>query len=171
MWFFHIIWTLFNICIAYGLFAVFLPLKLLSLNWQLFSVNIGAARYGGLIFIIIGTVINLKCYWDLIFTGKGTPDPLMPTEKLVARGFYQFVRNPVYVGLFLILIGEALLFMSTVLLVYSLLWLLVLNLIVVFIEEPSLRRRFGESYDEYLGSVPRWTPRLTPYRENDSMSQ
>jgi hypothetical protein len=121
VWFFHIIWTLFGICIAYGLFAVFLPLKLLSLNLQLFSVNIGSTRYGGLIFIIIGTVINLKCYWDLIFTGKGTPDPLMPTEKLVARGLYQFV---------------------------------------VFIEEPSLRRGFGESYDEYLGSVPRWIPRL-----------
>ena len=80
------------------------------------------------------------------------------------------MRNPVYVGLFLILFGEALLFKSTVLLVYSLLWLLVLNLIVVFIEEPSLRRRFGESYDEYLKSVPRWIPRLTSYREDNSES-
>ena len=162
----NIIWTLFNIVIGYGFLAVFLPRRLLPLNLQLFSVNIGAARYCGLIFMITGLVINLKCYWDLIFIGKGTMDPLMPTEKIVARGFYQFMRNPVYVGLFLILFGEAVLFMSAVLLVYSLLCLLVLNLIVVFIEEPSLKRRFGDSYDEYLKSVPRWIPRLTAFRED-----
>ncbi len=166
----NIIWTLFVICIAYGLFAVLIPLRLLSLDFQLVAVDIGSVRYCGLIFMITGSVINLKCYWDLIFTGKGTMDPLMPTEKLVARGFYQFIRNPVYVGLFLILFGEAILFRSTVLLGYSLLWLLALNLIVVFIEEPSLRRKFGESYDEYLKSVPRWIPRLTSHRENHSES-
>jgi protein-S-isoprenylcysteine O-methyltransferase Ste14 len=163
----NIIWTLLEIVIAYGLFAVFIPRELLSLNLQLFPVDIGAVRYCGLIFMIIGTVMNLKCYWDLIFSGKGTPDPLMPTEKLVSRGFYQFMRNPVYVGLFLILIGEAILFKSAVLLVYSLLWLSVLHLIVVFIEEPSLKRKFGESYDEYLKSVSRWIPRLKAFREDN----
>ena len=151
----NIIWTLFALCIAYGLFAVFIPRKLLSLNSQLFAVDIGSLKYCGLIIMIIGAVINLKCYWDLIFSGKGTPDTLMPTEKLVVRGFYRFMRNPIYVGLCLILFGEAILFLSAVLLVYSLLWLLALNLIVVFIEEPSLKRRFEESYDEYLKSVPR----------------
>jgi len=165
----NITWALFSIVIGYGFLAVFLPRKLLSLNLQLFSVNIGPARYCGLIFMITGSVINLKCYWDLIFIGKGTMDPLMPTEKLVARGFYQFIRNPVYAGLFLILFGEAMLFMSTVLLGYSLLWLLVLNLIVVFIEEPSLKRRFGKSYDEYHKFVPRWIPRLKSYREDDQV--
>ena len=159
----NIIRTLLEIFIAYGLFAVFIPRELLSLNLQLFPVNIGSVRYCGLISMIIGTVINLKFYWDLIFSGKGTPDPLIPTGKLVSRGLYQFMRNPVYVGLFLILFGEAVLFMSAVLLVYSLLWLLVLNLIVVFIEEPSLRRRFGDSYDDYLVSVPRWIPRLKAF--------
>ncbi len=164
----NIIWTLAVLPIAYGLFAVFIPRKLLSLNLQLFAVDIGSIRYGGLIIIIIGAVINLKCYWDLIFSGKGTPDPLIPTVKLVVRGLYQFMRNPIYVGLYLILFGEAILFMSCVLLVYSLLWLLVLNLIVVFIEEPSLKQRFGESYYKYLKSVPRWIPRLTSYRKDNS---
>ena len=166
----NIIWTILEIAIAYGLFAVFIPRELLSLNLQLFPVNIGSVRYCGLISMTIGAVINLKCYLDLIFSGKGTPDPLMPTEKLVSRGLYQFMRNPVDVGLFLILFGEAVLFMSAVLLVYSLLWLLVLNLIVVFIEEPNLKRRFGELYDEYLKSVPRWIPRLTSNQEDNSES-
>ena len=94
----------------------------------------------------------------------------MPTIKLVVRGLYQFMRNPIYVGLYLILFGEAILFMSAVLSVYSLLWLLALNLIVVFIEEPSLRRRFGDSYDEYIESVPRWIPRLTFNRRDNSKS-
>jgi uncharacterized protein YjeT (DUF2065 family) len=82
----NIIWTLAALCIGYGLFAVFIPRELLSLNLQLFAVDIGSLRYCGLIIMIIGAVINLKCYWDLIFSGKGTPDPLMPTEKLVVRG-------------------------------------------------------------------------------------
>lgn len=164
----NIIWTLIAICFAYWFIAVFIPRELLSLNWQLFSVNIGAARYCGLIFIFIGAVINLKCYWDLIFTGKGTPDPLIPTKELVAKGFYQFVRNPVYVGLFLILSGEAILFKSAVLMGYAMLWLLILNLIVLFIEERSLKRRFGESYEQYCKAVPRWIPRLTPYRADES---
>jgi protein-S-isoprenylcysteine O-methyltransferase Ste14 len=163
----NIIWTLIEIVIAYGLIAVIIPRELLSLNLQLFPVNFGSFRYCGLIFMLTGSIINLKCYWDLIFTGKGTMDPLMPTEKLVARGFYQFIRNPVYVGLFLILFGEAIFFRSTVLLGYSLLWLLALNLIVVFIEEPSLKRKFGKSYDEYLKSVPRWIPRFTAFRRNN----
>ena len=161
----NIIWTLLEIVIAYGLFSVFIPRELLSLNLELFPVNIGAVRYCGLISIIIGTVMNLRCYGELIFSGKGTPDPLLPTEKLVSRGLYQFIRNPVYVGLFLILFGEAVLFMSAVLLVYSLLWLLVLNLIVVFIEEPSLKRKFGDAYNDYRQSVPRWIPRLKAFRE------
>ncbi|MBU0465788.1 MAG: isoprenylcysteine carboxylmethyltransferase family protein [Proteobacteria bacterium] len=163
----NIIWTLLEIVIAYGLFAVFIPRELLSLNLQLFPMDIGPVRYGGLICMIIGTAINLKCYWDLIFSGKGTLGALIPTVQLVSRGLYQFMRNPVYVGFFLILFGEAVLFMSAVLLVYSLLWLLVLNLIVVFIEEPSLRRRFGDSYDDYVESVPRWIPRFKTYREDN----
>lgn len=166
----NIIWTLAVLPIAYGLIAFFIPRELLSLNLQLFAVDIGSIRYCGLILIITGAVINLKCYWDLISSGKGTPDPLIPTVELVVRGLYQFMRNPIYVGLFLILCGEAILFMSAVLLVYALMWLLALTLIVVFIEEPSLKRRFGGSYDEYLKSVPRWIPRLTSYLEDNSES-
>ena len=112
----NVIWTLAVLPIAYGLFAVFIPRELLSLNLQLFAVDIGSIRYCGLILIITGAVINLKSYWDLIFSGKGTPDPLIPTVKLVVRGLYQIMRNPIYVGLFLILSGEAILFMSAVLL-------------------------------------------------------
>lgn len=154
--------------LAYGIFVVFLPSKLLALNMHLFSLNIGPIRYVGLIFIIVGAVINLKCYWDLIFSGRGTPDPLIPTSVLVAKGLYQFVRNPVYVGFFLILFGESILFVSSLLLFYSFLWFLLLSLIVRFIEEPSLRQRFGKSYDEYLVSVPRWIPNLSALKRDKS---
>lgn len=165
----NIIWTLIALSFAYGIFVVFLPSKLLTLNMHIFSLDIGSIRYCGLIFIIAGAVINLKCYWDLIFSGRGTPDPLIPTSVLVAKGLYQFVRNPVYVGFFLILFGESILFVSSLLLFYSFLWFLLLSLIVKFIEEPSLRQRFGKSYDEYLVSVPRWIPDLSAKRDKSKI--
>ncbi len=165
----NILWTLTVLPIGYGHIAVIISRELLSLNFPLFSADIGSLMYSGLrfcglIIIIIGAVMNLKCYWDLIFFGEGTVSPLMPTEKLVSRGLYQFMRNPIYVGLCIIFFGEAIFFMSAVLLLYSLLWFLVLNLTVVFKEEPSLKQKFGESYEKYFESVPRWIPRLTPYR-------
>jgi protein-S-isoprenylcysteine O-methyltransferase Ste14 len=170
-----ILYTILGICFDYGIFAVLIPNGLLSLEMQLFAVDHGSLiysglRFCGLIIIIIGAIINLKCYWDLIFFGEGTAFPLMPTEKLVSKGLYQFMRNPVCVGFFLILLGEAILFLSAALLLYSLLWLLVLNLFVVFKEEPNLKRKFGESYEKYLESVPRWIPRLISYREDNSES-
>ena len=116
----------------------------------------------------LGIGINLKCYLDLIFRGRGTPDPLLPTTVLVVKGIYKYVRNPVYIGFFLILFGEAIFFKTALLLIYSFLWLLLFNLIIIFIEEPSLKQRFGESYIKYVKTVPRWIPRFTIHRDNKS---
>ena len=164
----NIIYTLVELCIAYGFIAVFIPMKLLSSNLKLFAVDISPFNHFGLGFIAFGVIINLKCYWDLIFTGLGTPDPLIPTEKLVVRGVYKYIRNPIYVGLFLILLGESIFLSSMVLLGYSFLWFLILSLIVIFIEEPSCHRRFGESYNDYIKSVPRWIPNLSSFRKESS---
>ena len=166
----NIIYTLVELCIAYGFIAVFIPMKLLSSNLKFLAVDISPFNYFGLASIALGAIINLKCYWDLIFTGLGTPDPLIPTERLVVRGVYKYIRNPVYIGLFLILLGESIFFTSIVLLAYSFLWFLILSLVVIFIEEPSCRRRFGESYNDYLKSVPRWIPNLSSFRKGSSIS-
>jgi protein-S-isoprenylcysteine O-methyltransferase Ste14 len=91
--------------------------------------------------------------------GKGTAMPLLPPTKFVAIGLYKYVRNPMYVGLLVVIIAEAAFFRSVWLLVYaSLLWLAV-HSYVVNIEEPDLGRRFGIAYEEYLMETPRWIPR------------
>jgi protein-S-isoprenylcysteine O-methyltransferase Ste14 len=92
----------------------------------------------------------------------------MPPKKLVVSGLYRFVRNPMYIGAFLILAGEVLLFQSQDLFAYFLLMFAIINVHVLAFEEPSLSNLFGETYQHYRTSVRRWIPRITPYRENSS---
>ena len=80
-------------------------------------------------------------------------------KRLVARGLYRFVRNPMYVGVLLAILGQALWFGSAATLWYAMVAALFFHLFVVFYEEPTLRRKFGESYTEYAKSVPRWMPK------------
>jgi protein-S-isoprenylcysteine O-methyltransferase Ste14 len=92
--------------------------------------------------------------------GKGTPAPFDPPRQFVARGLYRFVRNPMYLGAVLVILGEALLFWSWHLLAYAAAMLTMLHFFVIFYEESSLLRRFGEPYQDYLRTVPRWFPRF-----------
>ena len=87
------------------------------------------------------------------------PAPFDPPKKLVARGMYRYTRNPMYTGVLLILIGEALLFMSRDMLIYAIIVAAGFHLYVLLIEEPHLCKRFGESYNEYCRTVPRWVLR------------
>lgn len=87
-----------------------------------------------------------------------TPAPIDPPKVLVARGLYRVVRNPMYVGVVLILLGESVLFASATLLGYALLAWVVVHLFVVFYEEPTLRQKFGTSYENYRKTVPRSIP-------------
>jgi protein-S-isoprenylcysteine O-methyltransferase Ste14 len=80
--------------------------------------------------------------------------------QLVVRGLYRFVRNPMYLGVTIVLLGEALLTRSGALVLYWAIWFALANLFVILYEEPSLRRRFGASYDAYMMQVNRWIPRL-----------
>ena len=96
--------------------------------------------------------------------GRGTPAPVAQTEVLVASGLYRFVRNPMYVSVLIIISGQALLFGQTRLFAYAGVMLVAFHLNVLFYEEPTLRQRFGGSYETYLLHVDRWWPRLTPWR-------
>lgn len=115
----------------------------------------------GLLPFLGGAVLYLWCAGAFTFIGKGTPAPIDAPVFLVRSGPYRRVRNPMYIGVFSVLLGEVILFHSLSLLVYMLLAGTVVHLFVVFYEEPSLRRRFGESYEAYLHNVPRWLPRLS----------
>jgi protein-S-isoprenylcysteine O-methyltransferase Ste14 len=150
--------------VVFILFAI--PLWIIDWNFHLFPLEIGVFRFIGLIPIILGIVTMMGFIWGWILSGTGSPLPLDLPKELIVRGSYRFVRNPMYVGFYLILFGEILFFKSSALLLYLLVLFLIFHTVVVFVEEPMLKGKFGESYEQYCRSVPRWIPRLKPFRGN-----
>ena len=141
-----------------GSLTILVPYLLLSSKLELFHVELSIFRFIGLIPIALGAMLYLWCAWDFTFTGKGTPAPFDPPKEMVARGLYRYVRNPMYVAASLALIGEALLFESVLILIYAAIVFSVFHLWVIFYEEPTLKRKFGESYERYCLKVARWIP-------------
>lgn len=90
--------------------------------------------------------------------GHGTLSLIDAPRHLVVQGLYRYVRNPMYIGVLMVLLGEALYFQSVVLGEYAVGFFVVINLVIVLIEEPTLRSRFGESYERYCRAVRRWLP-------------
>ncbi len=113
----------------------------------------------GLLPLLAGLFLFFWCQGVFTFIGRGTLAPISAPIFLVRSGPYTFVRNPMYLALFLMISGEALLFHSWWLIVYLLLLITWAHLFVVKVEEPRLRSRFGASYQNYLRTVPRWLPR------------
>jgi len=108
--------------------------------------------------LALGAATYFWCLWDFAVAGRGTPAPIDPPRQLVARGLYRYVRNPMYVGVLLVIVGWSALFDSVALLSYAAAVAVAFHLFVVLIEEPMLRRRFGPAYDAYCGAVRRWIP-------------
>ncbi len=107
---------------------------------------------------------------EFALRGRGTPAPFDPPRRLVVTGLYRWVRNPMYVGMGVMLIGEALLIPQIareMAALIAVLWIAV-TLMVVKHEEPALRRTFGDDYAEYCRHVSRWIPRLRPFDKADS---
>jgi protein-S-isoprenylcysteine O-methyltransferase Ste14 len=115
-------------------------------------------QYLALLLLLLGTAVYLRCVWDFAVTGRGTPAPIDAPKVLVVRGLYRYVRNPMYVGVLLVVLGWSALFGSSALLIYAGSVGLFFHLFVVVVEEPILRRKFGESYEQYCSSVRRWLP-------------
>jgi protein-S-isoprenylcysteine O-methyltransferase Ste14 len=125
----------------------------------------GDARLLGLVPFCLGTYIALRCAFAFGWTGRGTPAPWDPPRRLVVSGMYRYVRNPMYFGMALFLIGEWLLWGSDFrrALEYFAFFVVAVTLFVVLYEEPTLRRKFHDDYAEYSRSVPRFLPRLQPW--------
>jgi len=122
-------------------------------------LQLGPARWVGLLPLGTGLVVILWCFGDFVRRGRGTPAPYDPPRRLVVTGLYRSVRNPQYVGVVLVAAGEALLAEAAVLLGYAGLLAVVYHLFVRYYEEPTLTRLFGEAYTRYRADVPRWLPR------------
>ena len=122
----------------------------------------GAEAWVAIGVIAVGIAIYLyTAFWGFAVIGGGTPAPIAPTKILVVRGLHRFVRNPMYIGVAFIIGGQACFFHSLHIAIYMVCMLLTAHLFVVFYEEPTLHKQFGEEYDHYRGSVPRWIPRFT----------
>ena len=141
-----------------GMVTVLIPYWLISSSGAGFSAR-QPLRYAGLLLIAIGSAGLLWCIWNFFAAGRGTISPIDPPRHLVVRGLYRYVRNPMYVAVVTILIGEAIFFMSVPVLIEAGIFIILANLFVRGYEEPALRRKFGESYEEYLQTVGRWIPR------------
>ena len=119
---------------------------------------------GWAVFIIAGLIPLLESIWRFIVVGRGTLMPAVPTEHLVVSGLYRYVRNPMYVGVFMVIAGEALLLRSRSVALELAYVLIGMELFVRFYEEPKLARTFGDEYTTYRQHVLRWLPRLTPWQ-------
>jgi protein-S-isoprenylcysteine O-methyltransferase Ste14 len=109
---------------------------------------------------MLGGIIILWSFWNFLVNGHGTPAPIDPPKELVAVGFYKYVRNPMYVGVMLMLFSEFLWFGYWYLLAYAFLFFLACHTFVTVYEEPTLKKKFGRAYENYLKAVPRWVPRF-----------
>ncbi len=129
-------------------------------------IDLGYLKYAGLLSVFTGILFYLRSAKSFLLNGKGTP-AIWFTKKLkfligeepfemVSTGLYKYSRNPMYLGIILIIIGEAVYFESENILIYSILLAVFFHLVVVFLEEPHLKRKFGAEYNEYLGKTPRW---------------
>ena len=108
-----------------------------------------------------GALLALSCVFSFVVEGQGTPAVFDPPRRFVASGPYRFVRNPMYLGAFLLLSGFGLYARSPSVLGLTALAVLLAHLFVVLVEEPGLERRFGESYLAYRRTTNRWIPRAT----------
>jgi protein-S-isoprenylcysteine O-methyltransferase Ste14 len=143
----------------FGLWFWLLP------GWLGFQVEMaGAARWRwlGAVPSVLGFAVALRCVWDFGWTGRGTPAPVAPPQRLVVVGFYRYVRNPMYLGFAAGWIGLWVVFGHPELALIAVVAAVALgvHLFVLFYEEPTLHNKFGTDYDEYRRNVGRWWPRM-----------
>jgi len=117
-------------------------------------------QWVALISIGLGIALLVACIIEFARRGRGTLSPVDPPRQLVVRGLYRYVRNPMYLAVTMILLGEALLLRSSDLVVYWAGFFIAANVFIIGYEEPYLRRHFGDSYAVYTRTVGRWIPRF-----------
>ena len=118
----------------------------------------------GWLLVAAGLAALLPSFARFALQGLGTPAPVAPTEHLVVSGLYRHVRNPMYLAVGALIVGQALILGRPGLLLYAALFGATVFAFVRGYEEPALRRRFGARYETYRGAVPGWWPRLRPWR-------
>lgn len=146
-----------------GTVAVYIPLWIAG-GAAVLSLDRSLWKIAALLPLLLGAAIYFWCLFNFAVIGRGTPAPIDAPKRLVARGPYRYVRNPMYIGVLLAIAGWAVFFRSGEILLYGAAMGLLFHLFVVLVEEPLLERKFGESYLKYCKDVGRWIPRLSRKR-------
>lgn len=146
--------------IAPGTVTVLLPALLFRGELDPAAVR-GFRGAAGAMLIVVGALLYARCAWAFARYGRGTPAPIDPPRVLVTGGLYARTRNPMYLGVLTVLLGEATAFGSVPVLAYAAAVFLGFHLFTVLYEEPAHERRFGAAFEEYCRRVPRWLPRLS----------
>jgi protein-S-isoprenylcysteine O-methyltransferase Ste14 len=118
-------------------------------------------RVLGVVLLVLGALLVVEAFARFALQGRGTPMPWAAPPRFVVRGSYRFVRNPMYVGVVAMILGEALLLGREILFGWAALAAAIFHFFLVLHEEPGLHRRFGAEYDDYSRRVGRWLPRLS----------
>lgn len=142
-----------------SLVLVFVPVRVLSWSGAVRPASAWPIEVVGVLLGLCGAAIALSCVLTFATIGKGTPFPLDPPLRLVVRGPYRYVRNPMYLGAGLALAGATLFYESLALLVYLAALAIATHIFIVYYEEPTLNRLFGSAYGAYRSTVNRWLPR------------
>lgn len=143
-----------------ALFLVFLPTRVLTSFGVVRPAVIGGVEIAGIVIGLAGAILALWCILAFVVLGKGTPAPFDPPRRLVVRGPYRLVRNPMYIGAGLALGGAAILYRSPAVAGYLIAFIAATNAFVLLYEEPTLTRLYGAQYAAYRAAVRRWLPRV-----------
>jgi protein-S-isoprenylcysteine O-methyltransferase Ste14 len=126
--------------------------------------DLQATRAVGILLIVVGLPGLVDSFARFALQGLGTPAPIAPTQNLVVTGLYRHVRNPIYVSVVAVILGQATLFGDWRVMTYGGIMWLAFHTFVLTYEEPVLAQRFGAQYENFRANVPRWIPRLSPWR-------
>lgn len=151
--------------------AVLIPLWLARRNGTPLTIGSSLAQValqaGGLVLLSVGVLLFVSSLRRFVTEGRGTLAPWDPPRRLVIRGPYRYVRNPMISGVVLVLFGEALVLLSRPHLQWALIFLGINAVYIPLVEEPLLAQRFGDSYQHYRRHVPRLLPRWRPWEPAD----
>jgi protein-S-isoprenylcysteine O-methyltransferase Ste14 len=144
---------------------VVVPVGLVWLANGFLGFPLGFLRFLGFVPVGVGLFFLLNMFVYFAVVGGGTPAPFDPPRKLVTQGLFRYVRNPGYIGGLLIILGEGLILESVLVFVFAAFMFVLFRFFVIYYEERKLKEMFGESYEEYLNTVPRWFPRFSKEKE------
>ena len=151
--------------IAPGIVAGYIPWRICRWHVKEPLAEISSFRILGVVLILAGFPVLLDSFARFALQGLGTPAPIFPTRHLVVSGLYRYVRNPMYVAVVTLILGQGLFCGDVRVLEYGIAVWTAFHLFVLMYEEPTLRNTYGSEYGAFCANVHRWVPRLRPWRQ------